>query len=155
MKHKKYVDKYLVLPLQMTKLIYTIFTFANVDPQTGKKLPQKLFFEYNQIGETQKYILLDKGVKIDKQTAVVMQGDVKIPVKKFYHIIYKNNQKLLKEIPAYSQGLHVINYEGKYYMMDDYFFNTLFIQMMFFNNYDKRYFEPVYTGTTIGIFKVK
>lgn len=155
MKHKKNVDKYLVLPLQMTKLIYTIFTFENVDPKTGKKLPQKLFFEYNQIDETKDYILLDKGVKIDKTKGLIIQGDVTIPVKKFYHIIHRNNQKLLKEIDAYPQGLHLINYEGKYYMMDDYFFNTLFIQLMFFNNYDKRYFEPVYTGTSIGIFKVK
>ena len=155
MKHKKYVKKYLVLPLQMTKLIYTIFTFANVDPQTGKKLPQKLFFEHNKIGENSRYIILDKGIKIDKQKAVVIQGDTKIPVKKFYHIIHRNNQKLLKTIPAYPQGLHLINYEGKYYMMDEYFFNTLFIQMMFFNNYDKRYFEPIYTGTSIGVFRVK
>ena len=155
MLHKKNVNKYLVLPLQMTKLIYTIFTFENVDPLTGKKLPQKLFFEYDKIGENKKYIFLDKGVKIDKQNATVIQGNIKIAVKKFYHIIYRNNQKLLKEIPAYKNGLHLINYEGKYYMMDDYFFNTLFIQLMFFNNYDKRYFEPVYTGKSIGIFKVK
>jgi hypothetical protein len=155
MTHAKNVDKYLFLPLQMTKLIYTIFTFANVDPTTGKKLPQKLFLEYNQIGENNDFILLDKGVKIDKKNALVIQGDTKIPVKKFYHIIHRNNQKLLKEIPAYPQGLHLVNYEGKYYMMDDYFFNTLFIQLIFFNNYDPKYFEPVYTGVGAAIYKLK
>lgn len=155
MKHKKYVDKYLVLPLQMTKLIYTIFTFANIDPKTGEKLPQKLFFEYTKLGETKRYILLDKGVKIDKQKALIIQGKLKIPIKKFDHIIFRNNQKLLKEIPVYPKGLNLIDYAGKYYAMDDYFYHTLFIQLMFFNNYDKRYFKPVYTGTSIEIYKLK
>jgi len=154
-KHKKHVEKYIILPLQMTKLIYTIFTFANVDLNTGKNLPKKLFLEYKKIKETKDFILLDNEVIIDKKKAIVIQGKNIIPVKKFYNIIHKNNQKLLKEIPAYPNGLHLISYAGRYYMMDDYFFNTLFVQLMFFNNYDKRYFEPIYTGTSIGIFKVK
>ena len=155
MKHKKYVDKYLVLPQQMTRLIYTIFTFANIDPKTGKKLPQKLFFEFYRQGEDKNFIYLDKNTKIDKNKAIVMQGKAKIPIKTFYHILIKNNQKLLKEINTYPNGLNLINYNVKYYLMDDYFLNTTFIQLMFFNNYDKRYFEPVYTGKSISIFKVK
>lgn len=153
--HKKYVDKYLVLPQQMTKLIYTIFTFANIDPKTGEKLKSKLFFEFNALKEDKNFIYLDKGTKVDKNKALIIQGETKIPIKSFYHIITKNNQKLLKEINAYSKGLNLIVYEGKYYLMDDYFLNTTFIQLMFFNNYDKRYFEPVYTGKSISIFKVK
>jgi dolichyl-diphosphooligosaccharide--protein glycosyltransferase/undecaprenyl-diphosphooligosaccharide--protein glycosyltransferase len=154
MEHKKYVDKYLVLPQQMTHLIYTIFTFANIDPITGKRLERKLFLEFNKVKEDDNFIYLDKGIKIDKKTAFVIQGDIKAPIKKFYHIVMHNNQKLLQEIQPYSSGLHLINYIGRYYLMDDYFFNTTFIQMMFFNNYDKKLFKPVYTGASISIFKL-
>jgi len=155
MEHKKNVDKYLVLPIQMTKLIYTIFTFSNVDPNTGEKLKKKLFLEYKKTGEDSKYIILDKNIKIDKKNALLIQNKTKIPIKNFYHILIKNNQKLLKEINAHKVGLHVVNYNGKYYIMDDYFLNTTFVQLMFFNNYNKRYFEPIYTGNSISIFKVK
>ena len=154
MKHEKYVDKYLILPQQMTQLIYTIFTFANVDPKSGLKLKQKLFFEYKKIKEDSKFIYLDKNVQIDKNKALVIQGETKVMIKNFYHIIIKNNQKLVKEINAYKNGLNLINYNGRYYLMDDYFLNTTFIQLMFFNNYNKNYFKPVYTGSSISIFKL-
>lgn len=153
--HTKNVEKYLFLPVQMTRLIYTIFTFANVDPNTGKKLPQKLFLENEFKSEDKNFITLTNNIKIDKNKATIRQGGKIYPIKKFYHIIHKKNQKLLKEIVAHSQGFHVLNYEGKYYIMDDYFFNTLFVQLMFFNNYDSKYFEPIYTGRGVAIYKVK
>lgn len=148
-------DKYIVIPMQMKELLFTMHVFENVDLKTGQAKESKIFMELAQLAEDDKYIFLEKGIGIDKKNALIMQNNDKIPIKEYDHIIYKDNQKLLKEIPAYKDGLYVVKFLDKFYIMDEYFHKSLFVQLLFYNNYDPKYFEDIYTGKTIAIYKVK
>jgi dolichyl-diphosphooligosaccharide--protein glycosyltransferase/undecaprenyl-diphosphooligosaccharide--protein glycosyltransferase len=48
-------------------------------------------------------------------------------------------------MPSYRIGL----------ILDDYYYNSTFIQMFVFENYDKNLFEPVILTPVMKIFKLK
>lgn len=145
-------DKYLILPAQMAKLAYTIYTYGNIDPLTGKKASKHTFKMFRKIKEDNKFIYLDSHTKIRKNSSTLISRNKQIKIKTMTSIKYKKERK---QYHIRNKGLNLIVQGTNYFIMDDYFYNSALIQMIFFNNYDKKYFIPIYEGSTIVIYKVK
>ena len=81
-----------------------------------------------------------------------------IPIKEFNVVAYKKNGKLaVKRNIVSNNGLNVIilqNY-GEAFILDDYYYNSVFVQMFIFENYDKNLFEPVILNPLMKIYKIK
>lgn len=152
---KEKVEKYIILPMQMTKLVYTIFTYANIDPQTGKKISSHIFRSYSKIKENTNYIYFNKNTILDKRKSILVKGKNKILIKRFTQIAFRGNKKMKRVANISNVGLNLVKFANRYYVMDDYFYNSTLVQLMLFNNYDKKYFEPIYEGQTIAVYKVK
>lgn len=154
-KTQKKVDKYIILPIQMSRLLYTIYNYANIDPKSGKKISNNLFKKYIKLKEDDNFIYFNKDTKLDKRKSTLIKGNQEIKIKRFSEVAFKNGMKMKREADIFDDGLNLVNYLDSYYVIDDFFYNSTVVQMLFFNNYDKEYFEPVYMGQSISIYKLK
>ncbi len=148
------IDKYIILPIQMAELAYTIYIFANIDPISGSKVSNHTFKMFTKKYEDKDFIYLNDNSKIHKQKSTLLTENKRLTIKKISSIQYKNNIKTIKTNTVSSKGLNLIVQGKKFYIMDNYFYRSNLIQMLFFNNYDKKYFTPVHIGKTMSIYKV-
>ncbi|MEA2099729.1 MAG: STT3 domain-containing protein [Campylobacterota bacterium] len=148
-------DKYLVLPYQITSLLHTISSFENIDIKNAKRLNPKYIYRFKKIGEDKNYIYLDNNTKYDKYKGVIVNKKSIIKIKQFLKITFKNNKKMLSKAIGHKNGFYFISIGDFYYIMDEYFFNSTIVQLLFLNNYDKEYFKPIFIGKTISIYKIK
>lgn len=152
---KKSLEKYIILPSQLAPLIYTMYVFANIDPLSGEKISNHIFKKFKKIREDKKFVYFEDNSKIDKYKSILYSQNKNFPIKNISIIRYKNNKKEVRHTRVSAKGLHLIAKNNYYYIMDDYFYDSIVVQMLFFNNYDKKYFAPIYEGKTISIYKVK
>jgi dolichyl-diphosphooligosaccharide--protein glycosyltransferase/undecaprenyl-diphosphooligosaccharide--protein glycosyltransferase len=154
LKHINKIKKYIVLPYDMLRISSTIFSFANIDIQTGEKLGKKHFYKFSILKKINRIVYLNNGYKIDEKSLMLLKGNRSFAIKSFYDISYKNNKKIIKVNKLRNQGFNLIKYHGRLYIMDDYYLNTTLIQLLVFNNYDKKLFKPISIQENISIFEV-
>ena len=152
-------DIYLYLPSRMMRIVPTILLFSNLDLETGMKKARPFFYRSSMIKEDRNFIYLGSGVKIDKRTSIIWIGRSKTMIKRFSKVFYDKQGKLHKETQQlrFNRGLNVIymkNY-GQFLVLDDQMYNSLYIQMFVFENYDKNLFEPVILSPFAKVYKLK
>ncbi len=151
-------DVYLYLPLRMMEIFPTTALFSNLDLKTGKSSPQPFFYITQNFQDTGKAVDLGQGVSIDKATNALKFGTKSVPIKAFYQVGYDKNQKLqINRQILSSEGLTVIFMASynQFLVIDDYFFNSTYIQMFVFEQYDKNLFQPVIFSPMTKIYKLK
>jgi dolichyl-diphosphooligosaccharide--protein glycosyltransferase/undecaprenyl-diphosphooligosaccharide--protein glycosyltransferase len=152
-------DVYLFLPLRMMDIFPTVSLFSNLD-LTGKEknTSSHFFFLSRSIQDTPQGIELGQGVSIQKTTNSLKMGNQNAPIKAFYQVGYDEKQKLQINRQTFrSDGLTVIfmaSY-GQFLVVDDYFFNSAFIQMFVLEQYDPTLFQPVILSPMTKIYKLK
>lgn len=155
---KKTRDVFLYLPLRMMEIFPTVKLFSNLDLTTGENLPQPFFYPTRYFQDTGSAIDLGNGVTIQKQNSTLKIGNQLIPIKQFYQVGYDQNQKLAVNKQTFaSEGLTVIfmaSY-GQFLVMEESYFNSAYIQMFVFENYDPNLFEPVIISPMTKIYKLK
>ncbi|ADR35073.1 Oligosaccharyl transferase STT3 subunit [Sulfuricurvum kujiense DSM 16994] len=151
-------DVYLYLPLRMMEIFPTVALFSNLDLKTGKSAPQPFFYASQNIQDTGKTLELGQGVSIDKATSTLKIGSQNVPVKVFYQVGYDQNQRIKINRQTFaSEGLNVIFMASynQFLVLDDYYFNSTYIQMFVLENYDKNLFQPVILSPLTKIYKLK
>jgi len=152
---KKTRDVYLFLPQRMFDVFYTVRFFSNLDVETGSKYqPNYISYTY-AVSQYQNIIYLADGnqISLNKNPKV---GNA--PIKRIISV--KNNGLLgiLKQVSYYSpgSGLSVIFMQntGRFLILDEQMFNSLFVQLFVFENYDERYFKPVLKNDLVKIYKL-
>jgi undecaprenyl-diphosphooligosaccharide---protein glycotransferase len=155
---KKTRDVYLYLPLRMMEIFPTVSLFSNLDLNGVEKRSSPFLYVSRGIQDAGKTIELGQGVSIDKSTNSVKIGNQNVPIKAFYQAGYaKNNQLQVNRQIFASEGLTVIfmaSY-GQFLIVDDYYFNSAYIQMFVFEQYDPNLFQPVVLSPMTKIFKLK
>ncbi|WP_329656917.1 STT3 domain-containing protein [Sulfuricurvum sp.] len=151
-------DVYLYLPLRMMEIFPTVSLFSNLDLKTGKTSPQPFFYTTQNFQDTGKTVELGQGVSILKETNSLKLGTQTAPIKAFYQVGYDQKQKLQITRQTFaSEGFNVIfmpSY-GQFLVVDDYFFNSTYIQMFVFEQYDRNLFQPVILSPMTKIYKLK
>ena len=150
---------YIYLPNRMMNIYPTITLFSNLDLETGVKKPPHLFYKTNFYKENQFVIDLGNGVGIDKRTNTLIIRNNRYPINKFAKVYYDKNGKLKKDIITINRfgNLNVIfmpNYK-QFIVLDNTLYNSLFIQLFVFENYDKKLFEPVIITPLVKVYKLK
>lgn len=159
--HKKSVktrDVYLFLPYEMFGILPTIKLFSNVDLNTGAEVSSPSFLMFNHYNETEDSIDFG-GAVFDKKTKTVKFGEKTIHLKSVSISYYDKNGTLATKTDSGSSTgeLHLISLPtyGAYILADDEMFNSLFIQMFVFENYDRNLFEKVSSTYEAKIFRLK
>lgn len=149
---------YLYLPYRMLDIFPTIALFSNLDLKSGKQKNSPYIMMSSRADDKGETIELGIDVFIDKRDNTLSIGSQKVDIKRVYHIGYDEQNALQSnEQIINSQGLSVMflpNY-SKVLIVDDFYLNSTFFQLFFFENYDKNLFEPVVLDPLTKIYKLK
>lgn len=152
-------DVYLYLPLRMMDILPTVTLFSHLDLKNpDNKEEQPFFYATQQIQDTGKVIELGNGISILKEKSILKMGGQEVPIKGFYEVGYNKENKLqVNEQHFASEGLNVIYMAsyGRFVIVDDFYFNSAYIQMFVFDHYDPKLFEPVLSDPMTKIYKLK
>jgi len=156
---KKTRDIYLYLPNRMLNIFPTVAVFSNLDLNTGEKRANPFFFVSRNFKQAGNKLLLGNGVSFLNNTGELELGRQKVKIKHFSVVEYDKRGKLHKQdqILDYNSRLNMIymkNY-NTILVLDDKMYNSTFIQLFVFENYDRELFEPVILNPLVKIYKFK
>lgn len=152
-------DVYLYLPLRMMEILPTVTLFSYLDLKNPDNKPQQPFFYMTQqFQDTGKSVELGNGLSILKEKSLLKIGNQEVPIKTFYQVGYNQAQKLeINEQHFASEGITVIfmGSYGRFLILDDFYLNSLYIQMFVFDRYDPQLFTPVIQNPMSKVYKLK
>ena len=155
---QKTTDVYYVLLPQMVRIIPQIVKFSMLDLATGKLFEAPSFYMGTIYNQKDGSIDIGSGFKFpgDEPEFVLDDGE-KRPIHSWYKVNLKGGKteitsKIIDEnakvrvviLPHYAVAL----------LLDKKLFDSTFIQLFLFENYDKELFEPVILDPTVKIYKL-
>jgi dolichyl-diphosphooligosaccharide--protein glycosyltransferase/undecaprenyl-diphosphooligosaccharide--protein glycosyltransferase len=152
-------DIYFYLPLKMLDIYPTIKLFSNFDLMSGKKFSHPFFYLSRDFIDGEKRVRLGDKIYLYKDMSTLEINKTKLPIKKFVTLSYDSNMKLLKDVeiidPKAELSVIYLTYYGVFLIVDEQTYNTLYIQLMILEEYDKKLFEQVVSNPHAKIYKLK
>lgn len=154
-------DIYLFLPIDILSIYYPIATYSNLDITTGKPLREINFFASNNYEQKGTIVSIpSQGIEIDFNKLTLRLANQKMVATKVFHVVYYDKEgKLHAEnmVKNPNADMHVIMMRDQHFVliMDDKMFNSSLIQMLVFENYDAKLFEPTILAPSAKIYKLK
>jgi dolichyl-diphosphooligosaccharide--protein glycosyltransferase/undecaprenyl-diphosphooligosaccharide--protein glycosyltransferase len=124
----------------------------------NNKINPPFFYSSDGAQDMGKSIELGNGISLLKDKNMISIQGQEIPIKSFYEVGYGEDKKVrVNEQSISSSGMSVVYMAsyGKFLVMDDFYFNSSYIQMFVFENYDKKLFEPVILDPLAKVYKLK
>lgn len=152
-------DIYFYLPYRMLDIYPTVKAFSNIDLMDGKMKSSPLFYMSRVFKEEQSGINLGQGIFLDLQNSTITFSDQKIPIKRFVQTSYDKNMKFKKDvnilnITADINVIYMSSY-NTFLVLDEKTYNSLYIQLMVLEEYDKTLFEEVILTPHAKVYKLK
>ena len=152
-------DIYLYMPYRMLNIFPTVMVFGNLNLKTGKKLRDIRFYPTNATSKNGALITFSNGIVFDTKKGEITIGGQKGKVKNF--LVTQNtkqNSVNIKSQYYHHDGVYVIIYMksyGRFIIMDEKTFKSLYVQMFILGRYDKNLFELVVSSPYSKIYKLK
>jgi len=137
----------------MMNIFPTVAVFSTIDIKTGKV--NNHFFYKGRLRKQRGYLFVGQ-MPIDLKRAEIILNNRAIPIKEIDLVAYKQNGKLVvKRDRLRREGLNLIIMQsyGVGLILDDFFYNSTYIQLFVFENY-KSFFKPVILTPYVKIYKV-
>ncbi|MDD5401226.1 MAG: STT3 domain-containing protein [Sulfurimonas sp.] len=152
-------DVYFFLPLRMLDIYPTVSTFSNINLMNGEMKNQPLFYASKMFKQEKNIVNLGQGVLFDLESATVTLGKNKMPVKRFVQTSYDNSMKFQKNIqlsnPTADINIVYMSSYNTFLVLDEKTYNSLYIQLMVLEEYDKMLFEEVILTPLAKVYKLK
>ncbi len=152
-------DIYIYLPNRMLNIFSTVTMFSNLDLVTGAKYEMPFYYKTNRFQDTQNKLNLGNGIVLDKTRGIISFGNQKTQLKRFVNIGYTDGGKLKKNIqtinPNAPLSLIFMSSYGTFLLLDEKMYNSLFIKLFVFEEYDKELFEPVVMHPLAKVYRLK
>ena len=156
---KKTRDIYLYLPFKMLDIYPTIVKFSNLDLMDGNKKADPFYFVSKRFQETKSKINLGRGVVFNKKNNTLIINKRVVPVKRVVQTYYDRHMKLHTNITIINQTAKLnIVYMSAYHtflVVDEQTYNSLYIQLMVLENYNKSLFKQVILNPYAKVYKLK
>ncbi|MRI58594.1 MAG: peptide-binding protein, partial [Epsilonproteobacteria bacterium] len=149
-------DIYLMFPHRMLNIFPTVIMFSQRDLNSGKRYPRHFFYKKGIRQRGNKLYI--GSIMVDLQKAMIHIGNKSLPVKNFDVVTFDQEGKThIKRQPIHDQGLSVIINQsfGEGLIVDDFYYDSLFFRLYFFDDYDKELFEPVISSPWMKIYRLK
>jgi len=152
-------DIYFYLPYKMLNIYPTVKIFSNMDLMNGEKYKAPFYFISRNFKEDGSLIHLAKGISINKSDSSININGKKVAVKRFVKTGYNKKMEFIKDVKFvdFSANLNII-YMSAYnifLVVDEQTYNSLYIQLMVLEEYDKTLFEQVVTNPYAKVYKLK
>ena len=156
---KKTRDIYLYLPFRMISIYPTVKVFSNLDLMSGAKYKRPLFYMSKNFKQNKNILDLGRGISLDLSSKVMSIGNSKKKIRRFVSTVYDKNKKLIKKVDLvdFSSNLSVIYMKSYniFLVVDEDTYNSLYIQLMVLEEYDKNLFEAVELTPHAKVYKLK
>ncbi len=152
-------DIYLYLPFKMANIYPTVKLFSNMNLMNGDKFNAPFFYVSQNFQDTPDSINLGRGIVINKKSNSINIGKNNIPLKRFVTTKYDKQGNLRRGIQNanHNANLSVIfmsDYK-KFVVVDEQTYNSLYVQLMILEDYDKNLFEKVIANPYAKVYKLK
>ena len=152
-------DIYFYLPFKMLNIYPTVKVFSNMDLMSGEKAKQPFFFISRNFKDLGDKIALGKSVFMNKKDSTLSIGSNKVPIKRFVKTYYLKNGELKKDVQVINPSatlsvIYMSNY-NTFLVLDEETYNSLYIQLMVLEEYDKSLFEKVIASPHAKVYKLK
>jgi dolichyl-diphosphooligosaccharide--protein glycosyltransferase/undecaprenyl-diphosphooligosaccharide--protein glycosyltransferase len=152
-------DIYIYLPFRMLDIYPTVAVFSNINLMNGTLGNQNFFYVAKTFKQEQNIVNLGQGILLDLQKATITIGRDSVPIKRFVQTSYDKEMKLQKNIQAANKEalinvVYMSNY-NTFLVLDEKTYNSLYIQLMVLEEYDKMLFEEVILTPQAKVYKLK
>ncbi|MBS9778927.1 MAG: peptide transporter, partial [Campylobacteraceae bacterium] len=151
-------DIYLYLPYRMVNILPTVARFSYRDLMNGEDGRLPFFYQSTYIKDIGKSIDLGDGIAINKKNNSINLRGNEVPLKSFYDVqISDAGKNIVKKRDVNPNGLNIL-YAASYgtiFILDDRALNSSYVQLFFFENYDKNLFELSESNPYVKIYKLK
>lgn len=152
-------DVYFFLPYRMLSIYPTVTLFSNLNLMNGVKGQQPFFFASHNIKDLGEKLELAQNVYLDKRTSELQIGNQKQIIKRFVKTAYDKNMQLgvqesVMSVNANLSVIYMSNY-NTFLIVDEKTYNSLYVQLMVLEKYDKNLFEKVIATPTAKVYKLK
>jgi len=156
---KKTRDIYFYLPYRMLNIYPTVNLFSNLDLMTGEKRNSPFFFVSKNYKDNGKTIDLSNNIILDKKTSSLSVRGKNVQIKRFVTTAYDTKMNLQTKMQMLhpSANLNVIymsNYKS-FLVIDDKTYNSMYIQLMVLETYNKNLFELIDNNPHVKVYKLK
>jgi len=156
---KKTRDIYFFLPYRMLNIYPTVSLFSNLNLMNGTQNKAPFFFVSRNFKDLGDKIVLGNNISVNKKNLVVTIGKNKLPVRRFVQTTYDKQMKLQKSVQLvdFSSNLTLIFMRSynTFLLIDEKTYNSLYIQLMVLEEYDKNLFEKVTSNPHAKVYKLK
>lgn len=156
---KKTREIYIYLPLRMLNIFPTVNVFSNLDLNSGQSFARPFFYQSSSARDMGNMLSLGGGVMIDKKSGKLKLGNQTVPLKQMIVSQIDNKGKVHNQVqtinPTSRFSVIFMKSYGKFLVLDDKMFNSLFIQLFVLGNVDSRYFESVIEDPLAKVYRVK
>ena len=152
-------DIYFYLPFRMLDIYPTVAIFSNINLMNGAVENQLIFYAAKTFKQEQNIVNLGQGILFDLQKQTITIGKERVPVKRFVQTTYDKEMKLQKNIQLLNNAaainvVYMSNY-NTFLVLDEKTYNSLYIQLMVLEEYDKMLFEEVILTPHAKVYKLK
>nr|WP_229204330.1 STT3 domain-containing protein [Campylobacter anatolicus] len=150
---------YYYLPERMLNIFPTILQFSRLDLNTGKERDDGLFFISSARLQDDKGVSLSNGFIISNDLSTLSYNGTQMSLNSFFETEtdakgnlnvreYKNDES------SKFYGVFMRD-SGRFLIMDESIFYSVYIQLFVLERYDERLFEPVVLDSVAKIYKLK
>jgi len=156
---KKSREVYFYLPFRMINIYPTVTLFSNIDLMNGAKGAPVFFYVSRNYKDVGSQIQLGANIFLDKRTLRLTIGNRSMPIRRFVKTEYGKDMGLHKSVQMVNFAsdisvIYMVNY-NTILLVDEKTYNSLYIQLMVLENYDKKYFEPVILTPSVKVYRLK
>ncbi len=152
-------DIYFYLPYRMLNIYPTVTVFSNLNLMNGEKGQAPFFYVSRNFKELQESINLGSGISLNKKEKTLTIGKQKVGVRRVVQTYYDKNMQLQKNVQLgdFTAPLNVIYMSAykTFLVVDEKTYNSLYIQLMVLEDYDKSLFEKVIMNPHAKVYKLK
>jgi len=152
-------DIYFYLPFKMLNILPTIALFSNIDLMTGAKKHSPFIFKSNNFKDDGKLIHFGSNISLNKQTMNLNIGKNRVTLKRFVDVRYDNKMRtIVKKQSINANGQVTLLYLRSYktfLILDEKTYNSMYIQLMFLENYNPKLYEKVISNPYAKVYKLK
>jgi dolichyl-diphosphooligosaccharide--protein glycosyltransferase/undecaprenyl-diphosphooligosaccharide--protein glycosyltransferase len=152
-------DIYLYLPYRMLNIFPTVAVFGNLDLNSGKEERKIVFYPTQAISNKNGVLKFRNGLVFDANKGQLFFGKNVQSVRQFVVTQNKKSGKIALQAQNYDpSGRYSIVYMksyGRFVVMDNQTFHSMYIQMFMLGRYDKNLFELVVSSPYSRIYKLK
>ena len=156
-------DIYFYLPARMSPIFPTVASFSHIDLQSGQINDPFVFSTALALGKDEKtgFYYLSNGMFLSDDFTHIILSENAYAIKAVYEFDSIKDASFKQRTIDENGNFYVfylkesLSYPMQFIIMDKTMFNSLFVQLFFFNNYDKDLFEPVILDKDAKIYKLK